>query len=89
LSEWGDVGQITAAALTAKYHRPLVVWLGAVGAMVTKGALRRFWAGASQMDRDRIAPSGRALRRSSLLLVLGALSVPQLFSKLDFRRERS
>ena len=46
LSEWGDVGQITAATLTAKYHRPFVVWLGAVGAMVTKGAWQRFWAAA-------------------------------------------
>src|SRR5215475_10009614 len=38
-SEWGDVGQITAAAMSAKYHVPLLVWAGAVAAMATKGIL--------------------------------------------------
>lgn len=38
-SEWGDVGQITAATLTARYQMPLVVWLGASSAMLTKGLL--------------------------------------------------
>src|SRR6266571_2839207 len=28
LSEWGDVGQITAATLAAKYHAALIVWFG-------------------------------------------------------------
>src|ERR1043165_7635257 len=38
-SEWGDVGQVTAAAMAAKYHVGLIVWLAAVAAMVTKGSL--------------------------------------------------
>jgi len=38
-SEWGDIGQITAATLTARYQAPLVVWLGATLALVTKGLL--------------------------------------------------
>jgi putative Ca2+/H+ antiporter (TMEM165/GDT1 family) len=38
-SEWGDVGQIAAATLSARYHAPLVVWLGAVLALMTKGIL--------------------------------------------------
>src|SRR5437763_4681009 len=38
-SEWGDVGQITAAAMAARFGAPLLVWTGAVAAMVTKGAL--------------------------------------------------
>jgi putative Ca2+/H+ antiporter (TMEM165/GDT1 family) len=38
-SEWGDVGQITAATLTARYRVPLLVWLGATLALVTKGLL--------------------------------------------------
>src|SRR5262245_11200018 len=37
-SEWGDVGQVTAATMAAKYHVGLIVWLGAVTAMVTKGS---------------------------------------------------
>src|SRR6478752_9971710 len=53
LSEWGDVGQITAAGMAAKYvwsarasstastlwRAAIFVWIGAVAAMVTKGAL--------------------------------------------------
>src|ERR1700734_1354036 len=35
-SEWGDVGQVTAATRAAQYHVPVVVWAGAVAAMVTK-----------------------------------------------------
>lgn len=38
-SEWGDVGQIAAATLAARYHLPLVVWLGATLALMTKGIL--------------------------------------------------
>src|SRR6195256_5355386 len=32
-SEWGDVGQISAATFAARFGHPLVVWLGGVGAM--------------------------------------------------------
>ena len=38
-SEWGDVGQIMAATLTARYRVPFLVWLGATLALVTKGLL--------------------------------------------------
>ena len=38
-SEWGDVGQIMAANLTARYQAPLIVFLGATLALVTKGVL--------------------------------------------------
>ncbi len=38
-SEWGDVGQITAATLTARYQLPLMVWLGGTLALITKGLL--------------------------------------------------
>jgi len=38
-SEWGDVGQITTAALTASYKVPLTIWLAATLAMLTKGLL--------------------------------------------------
>lgn len=75
-SEWGDVGQITAATLAAKYHRPFVVWVGAVGAMVTKGALAAFLgAGFRRWIQDRISPKVVRYVAVSLLLVLGLLSV--------------
>src|SRR6267378_493851 len=38
-SEWGDVGQLAAATLAARYRLPAVVWTGAVLAMMTKGIL--------------------------------------------------
>jgi putative Ca2+/H+ antiporter (TMEM165/GDT1 family) len=38
-SEWGDIGQVMAATLTARYQLPLVVWLGATLALTTKGLL--------------------------------------------------
>jgi putative Ca2+/H+ antiporter (TMEM165/GDT1 family) len=38
-SEWGDVGQIMAANLTARYHAPLLVWIGTTLALITKGVL--------------------------------------------------
>ncbi|MDX6304713.1 MAG: Ca2+/H+ antiporter, family [Blastocatellia bacterium] len=83
LSEWGDVGQITAAALTAKYHRPFVIWLGAVAAMITKGALAAFLGGGiRRWIQDRVAPEVVRYLAVSLLLVLGVLSVLEiLFEK--------
>ena len=83
LSEWGDVGQITAATLTARYHRPFVVWLGAVGAMVTKGALAAFLGGGlRRWIRDRVGPEVVRYAAVSVLLVLGLLSVLEiLFEK--------
>ena len=83
LSEWGDVGQITAATLTAKYHQPLVVWLGAVGAMVTKGALAAFLGGSiRKWIQDRVVPQVLRYVGVGLLLILGVLSVLEiLFDK--------
>ena len=78
-SEWGDVGQITAATLAAKYHLALVVWLGAVSAMVTKGVLAAFLgAGIRRWIRDRIAPKVVRYVAVGLLLVLGLLSVLEI-----------
>lgn len=39
LSEWGDAGQIAAAALTARYGAPGVVWAAGTLALATKGAI--------------------------------------------------
>lgn len=38
-SEWGDVGQLSTAALAAKYNLPLVIWIAATLALLSKGAL--------------------------------------------------
>jgi len=80
-SEWGDVGQITAATLAAKYHAPLIVWLGAVAAMVTKGAMAAFLgAGIRRWIHDRVSPVVVRYVGVSLLLVLGALSVIEILT---------
>ena len=75
-SEWGDVGQITAATLAAKYHAALIVWFGAVAAMITKGSLAAFLgAGIRRWIHDRVSPKIVRYVAVSLLLILGALSV--------------
>jgi Ca2+/H+ antiporter, TMEM165/GDT1 family len=38
-SEWGDVGQISTAALAARYGMPFAVGLGATAALMTKSLL--------------------------------------------------
>jgi putative Ca2+/H+ antiporter (TMEM165/GDT1 family) len=38
-SEWADIGQLTTAALAARYQAPVVVWCSATLALMTKGAL--------------------------------------------------
>ena len=78
-SEWGDVGQITAATLAAKYHTPFIVWLGAVTAMITKGSLAAFLgAGIRRWIQDRVSPAVVRYTAVSLLILLGALSVVEI-----------
>jgi putative Ca2+/H+ antiporter (TMEM165/GDT1 family) len=60
-SEWADIGQIMAATLTARYRLPLIVWLGATLALMTKGLLA--------------LTLGRGLRRCVPLHVLRSVSV--------------
>jgi len=80
-SEWGDVGQVTAATLAAKYHLALVVWAGAVTAMITKGSLAAFLgAGIRRWIHDRVSPRVVRYVAVSLLLVLGSLSVWEILT---------
>ena len=59
-SEWGDAGQMMTATLAARYRVPLVVWLGATLALMTKGLLA--------------LTLGRGLRRHVPLRMLRPLS---------------
>ncbi|MFN2578567.1 MAG: TMEM165/GDT1 family protein [Pyrinomonadaceae bacterium] len=78
-SEWGDVGQITAATFAAKYHAALIVWFGAVAAMITKGSLAAFLgAGIRRWIRDRVSPKVVRYVAVGLLLILGVLSVIEI-----------
>lgn len=84
LSEWGDVGQITAATFSAKFGLPLVVWVGAVSAMVTKGALAAsVGTGVRRWIVERVSPRVVRVCGVSLMLVLGALSVWEIMSGGD------
>lgn len=83
-SEWGDVGMITAAAMAAKFVAPapvklatgIVVWMGAVAAMVTKGTLVAFLgAGVRMWIAERVSPKMVRYVGTAALLVLGVLSV--------------
>jgi putative Ca2+/H+ antiporter (TMEM165/GDT1 family) len=78
-SEWGDVGQVTAATLAARYRLPLVVWLGAVSAMVTKGALAAFLGGGIRRRiQERVSPKVVRYVAVALLLILGLLTVLEI-----------
>jgi len=78
-SEWGDVGQVTAATLAARFRLPFVVWLGAVSAMITKGALAAFLgAGVRRKIQERVSPKIVRYVAVGLLLVLGLLTVLEI-----------
>ena len=78
-SEWGDVGQVTAAAMAARNHVGFIVWLGAVSAMITKGSLAAFLgSGIRRWIHDRVSPAVVRYVGVSLLLVLGSLSVIEI-----------
>ena len=75
------MGQVTAATLAAKYHLALVVWAGAVAAMITKGSLAAFLgAGIRRWINDRVSPTVVRYAAVSLLLVLGCLSVWEILT---------
>jgi len=75
-SEWGDVGQITAATMAARFGSPLLVWIGAVGAMVTKGILAAsIGAGVRGWIQAHLSPNAIRYAAVGLLLFLGLLSV--------------
>jgi Ca2+/H+ antiporter, TMEM165/GDT1 family len=81
-SEWGDVGQITAAAMAARYDAPLIVWLGASAAMVTKGVLAAYLgAGIRASIQERISPRMIRYGGVSLLLILGALTLVETLER--------
>jgi putative Ca2+/H+ antiporter (TMEM165/GDT1 family) len=81
-SEWGDIGQITAATMSARFGAPLLVWIGAVSAMVTKGALAASIGGAlRQWIQDHLSPKMIRYGAVALLLLLGILSAVETLTE--------
>jgi putative Ca2+/H+ antiporter (TMEM165/GDT1 family) len=70
-SEWGDVGQIMAATLTVKYRLPLLVWLGATLALISKGLLALV---IGRSLRNRIPVSVLRPVCASLCAIMGIIS---------------
>jgi putative Ca2+/H+ antiporter (TMEM165/GDT1 family) len=71
-TEWGDVGQIAAATLAARYQAPLIVWLGATAALLTK-ALLALTLGVKL--RARIPPRPLRYVACAMCLLMGVLSI--------------
>ena len=81
-SEWGDVGQVTTAAMAARYSSPSIVWLGAVAAMATKGILAAFLgAGIRRWIHERVSPKAVRYSATATLLLLGLLSALETLTR--------
>jgi putative Ca2+/H+ antiporter (TMEM165/GDT1 family) len=85
LSEWADVGMLTAATMAANHADLLfVVWLGAVAAMVTKGLIAAFLgAGLRQWMRDKIRPKHLRYVSVVALAILGAAATAEDMGWID------
>jgi Ca2+/H+ antiporter, TMEM165/GDT1 family len=70
-SEWGDVGQVAAATLAAHYRLLLIVWMGAVLAMVTKAILVLTFGAAM---RNRLPTNFLRYATAGTCVILGFLS---------------
>lgn len=75
-SEWGDVGQLSTAALSAQYRMPVFVWMAATAALMTKGVL----ALTLGMRLRRLVPN-RVLKTAAVgsCCVLGAIALRTVF----------
>ena len=70
-TEWGDVGQIAAATLVARYQSPFIIWLGATAALVTKGLLAIILGIGL---RERIPPRCLRYGAFAMCLMMGILA---------------
>lgn len=72
LTEWGDPGQLSAAALVLKSHMMLGTWLGGTLAIMTKGAVAMT---IGMQIRHRLPQRTLRLLASSSCCVLGVLAL--------------
>jgi putative Ca2+/H+ antiporter (TMEM165/GDT1 family) len=71
-TEWGDPGQISAAALTLKSHAIFAVWLGGTLAMITKGVLAML---LGVKLRDRLPQRTLRTLASASCCILGVMAL--------------
>jgi putative Ca2+/H+ antiporter (TMEM165/GDT1 family) len=72
LTEWADIGQITAAAMVARFGHPLIIWAAATAALVTKGILAIALGAGLQ---NRISQDTLRYVAITLCLVMGISSM--------------
>src|SRR5229473_1235357 len=71
-TEWGDPGQIAAAALVLKSHMLLATWMGATLALVTKGAVA---LALGVQIRNRLPRRALRILASGSCCILGILAI--------------
>ncbi|HET6934699.1 MAG TPA: TMEM165/GDT1 family protein [Candidatus Angelobacter sp.] len=76
--EWGDPGQIAAAALALKSHLLLATWMGATAAIVAKGGVA---LGLGLKLRDRLPQRMLRLVASGSCCALGILAATQMLMR--------
>ncbi len=77
-AEWADLGQLTAAAMAAQFHRPILVWSAAVLAMLTKTAVAvTLGASARRWIQRHLPPAAVRYGGAGALLLVGALTVAE------------
>jgi putative Ca2+/H+ antiporter (TMEM165/GDT1 family) len=86
-TEWGDPGQLAAAALAADIGRPLVVWSGAVLAMLAKAAIGAFVsAGLMRHVRHRLPSTGVRYGRVAVMIAVGVWSLAEVWTRKELPR---
>jgi putative Ca2+/H+ antiporter (TMEM165/GDT1 family) len=74
LTEWGDPGQIAAAALVLRFRLTLATWLGATLALMLKGA---FAITVGLQVRERLPVRTLRILSSVSCCILGMLAAAQ------------
>jgi putative Ca2+/H+ antiporter (TMEM165/GDT1 family) len=74
-SEWGDAGQLITATMAMRFGMPVLVWAGAVSAMITKGALAAWLgSGVRAWVQGRLPPQAVRYGPVYVSLLLGLIS---------------
>jgi putative Ca2+/H+ antiporter (TMEM165/GDT1 family) len=74
LTEWGDSGQIAAAALVLKFHLTLASWLGATLALMLKGGVA---IAIGLQIRDRLPLRTLRVLSSASCCILGIVAIAE------------
>ena len=71
-TEWADIGQLVTATVTAQFDAPLMVWIGASLALITKGVIA---ATIGAPLKSRIPAARLRWGALAVYVILGVLAV--------------